>query len=178
MDDLDNLYREGMQPVYGGTNVSIILATIVLINMAVSHNVSNAYVDELLRYLSTILLLAEKSLPKSHYEAWKLICQLWLNYKIIHTCLKGYVFFHRDYKDLEKYPKPECRMSRYIALLDSIPTRVIQYFSLIPRFLRLFCFPTISRLLRFHSKNWNMEASIKKSIANNPTWKHIDNELD
>ena len=69
MDDLDNLYREGMQPVYGGTNVSIILATIVLINMAVTHNVSNAYVDELLRYLSTILLLAEKSLPKSHYEA-------------------------------------------------------------------------------------------------------------
>ena len=48
LDNLDSLYREGTKPIYGGSNVSTISASIVLINMAVIHNVSNAYVDELL----------------------------------------------------------------------------------------------------------------------------------
>ena len=56
LENLDALYREGTKPIYRGTNVSTISATIVLINMAVIHNVSNAYVDQLMKYLGTVLL--------------------------------------------------------------------------------------------------------------------------
>jgi hypothetical protein len=71
MENLESLYRDGTHLVYDGTNVSIISATIVLINMAVIHGVSNAYVDELLIYLSIVLLSQESRLPTSHYEERK-----------------------------------------------------------------------------------------------------------
>ena len=72
LDNLDALYWEGTKPVYGGTNVSTISASIILINMVVIHNINNAYVDELLKYLTTMLLPRENCLPKSHYEAKKI----------------------------------------------------------------------------------------------------------
>jgi hypothetical protein len=54
--DLDALYREGTESVYSGSSKSIISATIVITNMAVIHGMSNAYIDELLKYLTTVLL--------------------------------------------------------------------------------------------------------------------------
>jgi hypothetical protein len=128
LENLDNLYWEGTKPIYGGTNVSIISATIVLINMAVIHNVSNAYVDGLLKYLSTMLLPRENSLPKSHYEAKRLIRKLGLNYHVIHTCPQGCVLYRGEYVHLANCPKPGCGLSRYIEGSDRIPVRVIRHF--------------------------------------------------
>jgi hypothetical protein len=101
LEHLDDLYKEGTHLVYGGSEVSTISATIVLINMAVIHGVSNVYVDELLKYLSTILLPAENQLPKSHYKAKKLIRKLGLNYHIIYACPRGCVLYRKDYASLE-----------------------------------------------------------------------------
>jgi hypothetical protein len=56
LDTLEDLYRQASQLVYEGINVSIILATIVLFNMAVIHGVTNEYLNELLKYLGTVLL--------------------------------------------------------------------------------------------------------------------------
>jgi hypothetical protein len=113
-ENLDNLYQEGTKLVYGGTSVSVISATIVLINMAIIHNISNAYVDELLKYLSSMLLPKENRLPKSHYEAKRLIRKLGLIYHVIHTCPEGCVFYRGEYAHLANCPKPGCGKSRYI----------------------------------------------------------------
>jgi hypothetical protein len=167
-DNLDDLYREGTRLVYHGSNISTISATIVLINMAVIHGMSNAYVNELLMYLSTVLLPGESNLPKSHYEAKKLIRILGLHYHVIHTCPQGCVLYRGEYKHLDKCPKPDCGLSRFIAGSDSIPARVIRHFLLIPRLLRMFRSPVISKLLRFHSQNLNTEEGIMKSVADSP----------
>jgi hypothetical protein len=53
---LEELYVHASRPLYTGLNVSVISATTVLINMAVIHGVLNAYVDELLKHLATVLL--------------------------------------------------------------------------------------------------------------------------
>jgi hypothetical protein len=113
-EHLDSLYREGTKPVYTGTNVSTISATIVLINMAVIHGVSNAYVDELLKYLSTVLLPQENALPRSHYKAKRLIRELGLNYHVIHTCPQGCVLYRGEYENLTSCPKDGCVLLRYI----------------------------------------------------------------
>jgi hypothetical protein len=63
---LEELMSQATKPLYEGLNVSLILATIVLINMAVIHGVSNAYMDELLKYLGTVLLPKGNFLPMSH----------------------------------------------------------------------------------------------------------------
>jgi hypothetical protein len=178
LENLDALYREGTKPVYGGTNISTILATIVLINMAVIHNVSNVYVNELLKYLSTVLLPREDCLPKSHYEAKRLIRKLGLNYHIIHNCSQGCVLYRGEYENLTTCPKEGCGLSRYIEGLDNILARVVRHFPLIPRLLRMFRSPTVSGLLKFHSDHPNTDDGVMKSIADSPAWKHIDNEVD
>ena len=111
LDNLDSLYREGTKLVYGGSNVSTISASIVLINMAVIHNVGNAYIDELLKYLSTVLLPRENCLPKNHYEGKRLIQKLGLNYHIIHTCPQGCVLYQGEYENLSTCPKEGCGLS-------------------------------------------------------------------
>jgi hypothetical protein len=65
IDKLEELYRQASQPVYEGKHVSIVSAIIV---------------DELLTYLSTVLLPTGNCLPSTHYEAKKLIRKLGLNY--------------------------------------------------------------------------------------------------
>ena len=153
---------------YGGTNVSTISASIVLINMAVIHNVGNTYVDELLKYLKIVLLPRENCLPKSHYEAKRLIRKLGLNYHIIHTCPQTCVLYRGEYENLTTCPKEGCGLSRYIEGLDSIPARVVRHFSLIPRLLRMFRSPTISGLMKFHSNHPNTDVGVMKSVADSP----------
>jgi hypothetical protein len=79
MDKVEELYKQATQPVYEGKNVSIVSAIIVIINMSVIHGVSNAFVDELLTYLSTVLLPEGNCLPSTHYEAQKMIRKLGMN---------------------------------------------------------------------------------------------------
>jgi hypothetical protein len=69
LDHLEELCRQATRPVYDGVNVSTIAATIVLINMAMIHGVSNAYMDKLIKYLSTVLLPRGNRLPRTHYAA-------------------------------------------------------------------------------------------------------------
>jgi hypothetical protein len=76
MEKLDEMYQQASQVVYTEKTVSIVSAVIVIINMAVIHGVSNSYVDELLKYLSTVLLPKGNHLPSSHYEVKKLIRKL------------------------------------------------------------------------------------------------------
>ena len=81
MELLDELSRQATRPVYEGMNVSIISATIVLVNMAVIHSVPNEYLNELLKYISTVLLPRGNKLPRNYYEAKNIIRKLGLNYK-------------------------------------------------------------------------------------------------
>jgi hypothetical protein len=135
MEKLDELYRQASQPMYSGNTVSIVSAVIVIINMAVIHGISNTYVDELLTYLSTVLLPSGNQLPGTHYEARKLIRKLGMNYEIIHACPGGCVLFHDQYKDLCQCPVRTYNKSRYIEGSKVIPTKVIRHFPLIPRLL-------------------------------------------
>jgi len=122
---MDALYEHTTRAVFRGTNVSVISATIVIINMAVIHGVSNAYVDELMKYLSTVLLPANNVLPRSHYEAKKLIKKLGLNYDVIHTCPSGCVLYRGENENLRECPEPSCGRSRFMEGSEKIPARVI-----------------------------------------------------
>jgi hypothetical protein len=176
---LEELYVHASKQLYAGLNISVISATIVIINMAVIHGVSNAYVDELLKYLATVLLPVGNLLPSSHYEAKRLIRKLGLNYNIIHACPKGCVLYRKEYKDLECCPKPTCGLSRFIPRSNSIPAKVIRHFPLIPRLMRMMRSEKIANLLRWHTDFPNEEKStVMKSVADSPAWDHVDTHVD
>jgi hypothetical protein len=145
---LEEMYRHASKPLYEGLNVSVISTTIVIINMAVIHGVSNAYVDELLKYVATVLLPQGNMLPPSHYEAKKLIRKLGLNYNIIHACPAGHILYRNEHKNLESCPKAGCGLSRFISRSTCIPAKVIQHFPLIPRLLRMMHSEKIANLLQ------------------------------
>jgi hypothetical protein len=48
LDMLDKIFSHAFQSIYKNSKVSIVLETIVLIKMAVLHEISNAYMDKLL----------------------------------------------------------------------------------------------------------------------------------
>jgi hypothetical protein len=178
MEKLDELYRHASQPVYSGNSVSIVSTVIVIINMAVIHGVGNTYVDELLTYLSTLLLSNGNQLPSTYYEAKKLIRKLGMNYDIIHACSGGCVFFRNQYKDLRQCPVRTCNKSRYIEGSEVIPAKVIRHFPLIPRLLCMYHFSTIVELLKSHPHHASPEEGVMRSTVDSPAWKHVDQVVD
>jgi hypothetical protein len=176
---LEDLYVHASKPLYTGLNVSVISATIVMINMAVIHGVSNAYVNELLKYLVTVLLPQGNMLPSSHYEARRLIRKLGLNYNVIHACLSGCILYRNEYNDLESCPKPGCGLSQFIPSSTCIPVKVICHFPLIPRLLRMMRSEKIANLLRWHMDFPNPDRdTVMKSIADSLAWQHVDSHVD
>jgi hypothetical protein len=116
LDQLEELCLEATKPVYDGLNVSTISTTIVLINMAIIHGVSNVYLDELVRYLSNILLPRRNRLPKPHYAAKRMVKKLGLNYDIIPCCPNGCLI-------LERAGAPDC-MSQARLWCFKVATRI------------------------------------------------------
>jgi hypothetical protein len=177
LEHLEELMDQATKPLYDGLNISLISTTIVLVNMAVIHGVSNAYMDELLKYLGTVLLPSGNVLPQSHREAKKVIQKLGLNYEIIDCCSNGCVLYRLDLRNLSDCPK--CGTSRFIAGSDTIPARVVRYFPLIPRLLRMYRSAKIAKLLRFHVDHPNLEKDeVMRSVADSPARKHVDEVID
>jgi hypothetical protein len=122
---VEDLYRQALRPLYEGINVSIVSITIHLVNMAVIHGVTTEYVNELLKYLGTVLLPRGNMLPRSYYEARNVIKRLGLNYKIIDCCPNGCVLYQKDKQHLDKCPVQSCGLLRYICGSTTIPPKVI-----------------------------------------------------
>jgi hypothetical protein len=70
-DELDGLYTESTTSVYPGSKMSVVSATIIIMNMCSMFCVSNTFTDELSRFLSGDLLPVPNKLPKIHYAARK-----------------------------------------------------------------------------------------------------------
>ena len=176
LDLLDQMSRQATRPLYDGMKVSIISATIVLVNMAVVHSVPNEYLNELLKYLGTVLLPRGNRLPRNYYEAKSIIKKLGLNYKQIHACPNGCILYRKEYENHSSCPKSGCGRSRYMPNSQTSPSKVIRWFPFIPRVLRMFRSQAISKLLRYHQENPNTDESVMKSVADSPAWKHVTSE--
>ena len=168
--------KEATHPLYDGLKVSIVSATIVLVNMAVVHSVPNEYLNELLKYLGTVLLPRGNRLPRNYYKAKNIIKKLGLNYKQIHICPNGCILYRNEYENHTSCPKRKCGRSRYMPNPTSSPSKVVRWFLFILRALRMFRFPAICKLLRYHQDHPNDDESVMKSVADSPVWKHIISE--
>jgi hypothetical protein len=144
--------------------------------MAVIHSVSNAYMNELLKYLSAFLLPPGNRLPRSHNKAKNMVKKLGLNYNIIPCCLNGCVLFRKALEHVGLCP--ECGASKFIPGSNCIPARVIRHFPLIPRLLRMYRSTAISKLLRFHTDFPNADRDVMKSLADSPAWEFVNTHVD
>ncbi|XP_028118132.1 uncharacterized protein LOC114315719 [Camellia sinensis] len=120
------------------TNYTLLKFVIEVLNMKVTNHWSNKSVDMMLEFLSR-LLPKENLVPKSTYEAKKILCDLGLSYELIHACINDCVLFWKENATLDKCPT--CKTSRYKinhGRGKKIPHKVLRYFTLTLRLKRLY----------------------------------------
>ena len=131
------------QPLHGHTKVSKLDDIARLMAMKSQFNLDRDAFDVLLIVIGS-LLLEGHILPKSMYEAQKLLRALKMPYEQIHAYPNGCILFRKEHAEAKYYPK--CKSSRFVEV-DSgdgqkrqlaVPGKVLRYLPPIPRIQRLF----------------------------------------
>ena len=161
-------------PLYGGSRLSRLGATILLLNTCRVHRCSNVFIDELLRLLAKIVLPSPNHLPTSEYEASKEMKRLGFGYNTIDACVRGCALFWKDNKDADSCPK--CHAPRWKQLGASrVPRKVLRHFPIIPRLQRMFGTEAQSNLMTWHSRNRSVDGKMRM-VADSPQWRFVDSK--
>jgi hypothetical protein len=97
---MEGLISKASTPLFEGSSTSILSIILVLLNSRTMHYVSNVSMDEFFLLLRKELLPKINKMPKSSYEANKLIKSLGLNNDSFHACEKGCVLSWGSLKQL------------------------------------------------------------------------------
>ncbi|GAA0154869.1 hypothetical protein LIER_12724 [Lithospermum erythrorhizon] len=108
-------------------------------------------------------------LPRRNYEAKQMLSSIGLTHEKIHTCKNDCILFRGEYAHLNECPK--CNTPRYKK--DNSAAKVMWYFPLIPRLLRLFSSAEDAKLLTWHSDE-RIKDEMFRHPADSPHWKTID----
>jgi hypothetical protein len=88
---------------------SYLSSVLMFFNAYTIHQVTNTFQDELFWLLGCEIFLENNVMPKSRYEARKLVSSLGLNYTSMHTCEQGCILYCKENKDL--LVCPICKVS-------------------------------------------------------------------
>jgi len=91
--EMEEWLRQSKVPLYEGSKISVLACVLVLMNLAHLHNVSNAFMDELLFFFRVDVLPPSNGLPKNRQQARRFIDHLGLTFNTIHACQNGCVLF-------------------------------------------------------------------------------------
>ena len=158
-------------PLYEGSTLSMLCATLLIVNCCKTHGVSNMFMNELLMLLSMSILPVGNSLPKTEYEATKILKRLGLAYNMIHACPSGCCLFKGDLEDKEQCPV--CEADRYrMCGRSRVPTLILRHFPLIPQLQRMFSSKKLSKLNVWHHFNKSVDGKMRHT-ADSPQWKFV-----
>jgi hypothetical protein len=138
-----DMFDGAQKPLQDQTKVSQLDAIGRVMAFKSQYSMSRDTFDGLLTVIGS-LLSEDHVLPKSMYEAQKLLRALKMTYEQIHACLKGCVLFRKEYVEAKYCPK--CKSSRFMEVdcgdgkkrqLD-IPLTILHHLPFIPRFQRLY----------------------------------------
>ena len=163
-------------PLYEGSTVSMLCATLLILNCCKTHGVSNMFIHELLMLLSMSILPAGNCLPKTEYEASKILRRLGLAYNMIHACPNGCCLFKGDLENEEKCPV--CEHERYrMSGRARVPTLILRHFPLIPQLQRMFSSKKLSKLNVWHHFHKSEDGKMRHT-ADSPQWNFVHTELE
>ena len=128
---------------------------------------------QLLEFLKE-LLPDDNVLPKGTYEAKKILCKMGLQYEKIHACPKDCILFRNEHESLKTCPI--CNASQY-KKKEGVPTKILWYFPIIPRFKRLFSNAKDAKNLTCH-KNGRLDDGKLRHPADSPQWRFIDDKFE
>ncbi|XP_075659328.1 uncharacterized protein LOC142629262 [Castanea sativa] len=170
----DKLEEDAKRELYPGcTDYSILKFVIEMLNVKVMTNLSNKGLDMMLELLTKVLS-KDNLVPRSTYEAKKILRGLGMSYKHIDACKNDCALFWKENENLDKCPV--CETPRYKdtrAQGKKIPHKVLRYFPLTPRLRRLY-------MLGQRAKDmiWYIDKRVDDGIMRHPAdseeWKEFD----
>ncbi|XP_028101245.1 uncharacterized protein LOC114300576 [Camellia sinensis] len=166
----DKLLNDAKREVYPGcTNYTLLKFVIEILNMKVTNHWSNKSVDMMLEFL-TKLLPKDNLVPKSTYEAKKILRELGLSYELIDACVNDCVLFWKGNATPDKCPN--CKASRYKTNHGrgkKISRKVLRYFPLTPRLKRLY-------MSRKRAEEKRLDDGVLRHPADSDEWKEFDTQ--
>jgi hypothetical protein len=163
-------------PLYEGSSLSMLCATLLIVNCCKTHGVSNSFLNELLMLLSMSILPKGNCLPKTEYEASKIMRRLGLAYNMIHACPVGCCLFKGELEDAEKCPV--CDHDRFkMCGRSRVPCLILRHFPLIPQLQRMFSSKRLSKLNVWHHFHKSQDGKMRHT-ADSPQWNFVSTELE
>lgn len=124
-------------PLFEGSYVTCLQATIMMLNMFRCNKASNMEIDQAFALNHRVLLPQPNTLPDSEYEASLMLRRLGLEFESIHVCPNNCVLFRGPFVDYQMCPN--CRSMRMRKHGKSwVPQKVLRRFPLSPRLKRMF----------------------------------------
>jgi hypothetical protein len=174
-----DMFATAQKPLHGQTKVSQLDAIGRIMVLKSLYSLSRDAFDGMLAVIGN-LLPEDHILPKSMYEAQKLLRALKVPYDQIHACLKGCVLFMKEYTESKYCPK--CKSSRFMEVdsgdgrkrqLD-IPVTILRHLSFIPRIQRLYMTEEYAKQMTWHKngKQYNPDKMVHASDG--VAWTHFD----
>lgn len=177
--------KDAHTPLYPGCQFSRLSFVVTLYHFKCLHGWSQESFTSLLGFLSAALP-PEANLPKTYYEARKIIRELGLDYKKIHACPKDCILFRGEHA--KKDVCPVCESSRWKkddekktssgkAKVKRIAAKVLHYFPLIPRIQRLFSTSKTSDDMRWHEEARTIDGKLRHP-ADGEAWKDFNDRYE
>ena len=144
----DTLQSDYKKPLYSGCKKSLTLLSVVLslVNVKARYGRSDKSFTSLLQ-VAQDMLLEENTLSKSYHQAKKIQCPMGMEYQKINACPNDCIMYKNEFEEMHNCPR--CGVSRYKVKDDDecsndestkkgLPTKVLWYLLIIPRFKHLF----------------------------------------
>ncbi|XP_062080241.1 uncharacterized protein LOC133784996 [Humulus lupulus] len=174
---LPDLFVEAEKELYFGcTTFSILTFIVNIMHIKVMRGWSNKSFDLLLDLLSKAFPKDNK-IPRSYYDAKKMLRDLGLGYETIHVCEYDCTLFWKENKNAERCPI--CGHERYKfqgTKGKKIPHKNMQYFPITPRLQRLFMSHHTSFDMRWHKEEHVDTEGVLRHPADAEVWKDFDRQ--
>ena len=170
--NIDYLFSEAHRELYPGcTKFSALSFLVKLMHIKVLNRWSNKSFGMLLELLLDAFPDGA-NIPKSHYDAKKMLRDFGLGYDSIHACKNDCALFWKENETFHNCPV--CNESRYKN--GKIPQKVLRHFPLKPRLQRLFMSRYTSADMRWHKEKRFHEDGVLRHPADSEVWKDFDNQ--
>lgn len=169
---LKSLLEECDKPLYEGSKYNALNGLLKFQHLKGQFGWSDTSFDALLGELNDVLP-SNNTIPKSIYEAKKLLKGISIEYIKYHACENDCVLFWDEHKDASQCPT--CGTSRWKENSKKVPRKVVWYFPPIPRFRRMFLSPETAHDLTWHAQGRVSDGKLRHP-CDSPSWKLVDDK--
>ncbi|XP_075659141.1 uncharacterized protein LOC142629026 [Castanea sativa] len=172
--NFDKLEEDAKRELYPGcTDYSILKFFIEMLNVKVMTNLSNEGLDMMLELLTKVLPKGNL-VPRSTYEAKKILRDLGMSYEHIDACKNDCALFWKENENLDKCPV--CETPRYKdtrAQGKKIHYKVLRYFLLTPTLRKLYMSSQRAKDMRWYIDK-RVDDGIMRHLVDSEEWKEFD----